>query len=130
MEPLFLTYDEAVQINLDQVRRYGGTAGVRDQGLLESALAMPQAGFGDQYVHADLFEMAAAYLFHIVKNHPFIDGNKRCGAVAARTFLILNGIDVEMTSDEIYDLVIATAEGRATKQEIAEVFRHHIRGLH
>jgi death-on-curing protein len=128
-DPLFLTLEEALEINLDQVRRYGGTAGVRDEGLLLSALAMPQAGFGDQYAHADLFEMAAAYLFHIVKNHPFIDGNKRCGAVAARVFLLLNGFDVDLSQDAAYDLVIATAEGRATKAEIAAAFRSSSRQL-
>ena len=128
-DPAFLTYEELIWINEDQVRRYGGLAGVRDEGLLLSALAMPQAGFGDQYAHADLFEMAAAYLFHIVKNHPFIDGNKRVGAVAARVFLILNGIDVDMSEDAIYDLVIATAEGRTDKTGIAQVFRDGSRVL-
>jgi death-on-curing protein len=108
-DPTFLTAEEVVALNIDQVRRYGGTSGVRDEGLLLSALAMPQAGFGDQYAHEDLFEMAAAYLFHIVKNHPFIDGNKRVGAMAARVFLMLNGFDIPMSEDDIYDLVIATA---------------------
>lgn len=129
MEPRFLTYDEVVQINMDQVRRYGGLAGVRDEGLLLSALAMPQAAFGDQYAHSDVFEMAAAYLFHIVKNHPFIDGNKRVGAVCARVFLLLNGVILDLPEDDAYDLVIATAEGRATKDEIALSFRTHARTL-
>ena len=84
---------------------------------------MPQSGFGDEYAHKDIYEMAAAYLFHIVKNHPFIDGNKRCGAVAARVFLMLNGIDTQMSNAAIYDLVIATAEGRTTKADIAAAFR-------
>jgi death-on-curing protein len=127
--PSFLTYEEVVAVNVDQVRRYGGLAGVRDEGLLLSALAMPQSGFGDHYAHEDIFAMAAAYLFHIVKNHPFIDGNKRVGAVAARIFLRLNGWDVEMAEDEIYDLVIATAEGRATKADIADAFRSGARPL-
>lgn len=129
MEPRFLTYDEVVAINEDQVRRYGGLSGVRDEGLLLSALAMPQAGFGSQYVHEDLFAMAAAYLFHIVKNHPFVDGNKRVGAVSARIFLLLNGVVVDMPEDTIYDLVIATAEGRADKTAIAQAFRAHSRSL-
>jgi death-on-curing protein len=60
VDPLFLSLDEVVAINLDQVERYGGLAGVRDEGLLLSALAMPRAGFGDQYAHSDVFEMAAA----------------------------------------------------------------------
>ena len=123
MEPIFLTYEEVVAINNDQVRRYGGLAGVRDEGLLLSALAMPQAGFGDQYAHADLCEMAAAYLFHLVKNHAFVDGNKRVGAVSARAFLALNGVAIGMPEDALYDLIIATAEGSATKVEIAAAFR-------
>lgn len=127
MEPLFLTFDEVVAINIDQVNRYGGLAGVRDEGLLLSALAMPQVGFGEEYAHKDLFEMAAAYLFHLVKNHPFVDGNKRVGAVAARVFLALNGVAIDMPEDTIYDLVIATAEGRADKAAIAAAFRDHAR---
>ena len=67
--------------------------------------------------------MAAAYLFHLVKNHPFIDGNKRVGFHVAYVFLALNGIVLDMPDDEAYDLVIATAEGRATKPEIAQAFR-------
>ena len=118
-----MTIDEALAIHRDQVLRYGGSDGVRDAGLLESALAMPQAGFGDEYLHHDLFEMAAAYLFHIVKNHPFVDGNKRAGAVAARVFLRLNGWDIPMPQDALYDLVIAVAEGRANKTIIADAFR-------
>ncbi len=127
MEPLFLTYAEVVAINIEQVNRYGGLAGVRDEGLLLSALAMPQVGFGEEYAHKDLFEMAAAYLFHIVKNHPFVDGNKRVGAVTARIFLALNGVALDMPEDTIYDLVIATAEGRADKAAIAAAFRAHSR---
>jgi death-on-curing protein len=129
MEPRFLSYGEVVAINIDQVRQYGGLADVRDEGLLLSALAMPQTGFGDQYAHTDLFEMAAAYLFHIVKNHPVVDGNRRVGAVAARIFLALNGFGLDMPEATIYDLVIATAEGRATKPDIAEAFRTHARPL-
>ena len=127
MEPVFLTYEEVVSINIDQVNRYGGLSGVRDEGLLLSALAMPQIGFGDEYAHRDLFEMAAAYLFHIVKNHPFVDGNKRVGAVTARIFLALNGVAINMPEDTVYDLVIATAEGRADKTAIAATFRAHSR---
>jgi death on curing protein len=129
VDPLFLTYEQVVAINVDQVRRYGGLSGVRDEGLLLSALAMPQAGFGDRYAHADLYEMAAAYLFHLVKNHPFVDGNKRVGAVAARVFLTLNGQRLDMREDAVYDLVIATAEGRASKSAIAEAFRTHARPI-
>jgi len=84
---------------------------------------MPQAGFGGEYLHRDDFEMAAAYLFHIVMNHPFVDGNKRVGAVAARLFLTLNGWDVRMPADGLYNLVIAVTAGSADKATIAEAFR-------
>jgi death-on-curing protein len=122
-EPVFLGVEEVLGLHDLQLERFGGRAGVRDVGLLESAIAMPRAGFGDQYAHADLFEMAAAYVFHLVKNHPFIDGNKRTGLHAAFVFLNLNGFDLDMAEDEAYDLVMATAEGRATKADIAAAFR-------
>ncbi len=122
-EPAFLTVIEVIELHDIQLSVFGGRAGLRDHGLLESAVAMPQMGFGAEYVHADLEEMAAAYLFHLVKNHPFIDGNKRVGFHAAYVFLALNGILLDMPDDVAYDLVIATAEGRVTKQEIARAFR-------
>ena len=123
MALVFLTTEEVLGIQADQVRRYGGSEGLRDEGLLLSALATPQAGLGDEYLHRDDFEMAAAYLFHIVMNHPFIDGNKRVGAVAARLFLTLNGWDTRMPADELYDLVEAVTAGNADKTAIAEAFR-------
>lgn len=103
--PDFLALDEVLEIHRDQISRYGGAPGVGDAGLLQSAIAQPKATFAGQYLHADLFEMAAAYLFHIVKNHPFIDGNKRVGAVAAIVFLELNGLEVNAPEDE-YELLV------------------------
>jgi len=107
------------------MQRYGGSLGIRDMGLLESAVAMPQAGYGGQYVHTDLFEMAAAYLFHIVRNHPFGDGNKRVGSMAAYAFLELHGASFDAPVREYGDLVIAVAEGKRTKSAIAEFFRKY-----
>ena len=92
---VFFGIDEVLEIHRDQINRYGGLHGVRDLRLLQSSVAMPCAMFGGSYVHRNLFEMAAAYLFHIVKNHPFYDGNKRTGAVAAVVFMELNGLDAE-----------------------------------
>jgi death-on-curing protein len=125
--PIFLTVRDVVELHDRQLEKFGGLAGIRDTGLLDSAVAMPQAGFGDQYVHEDVFEMAAAYLFHLVKNHPFADGNKRIGFHAAYVFLRLNGYSLELEQDSAYDLVIATAEGRADKPAIATAFREHSR---
>jgi death-on-curing protein len=87
VDPSFLQFDEVVAIHRDQISRYGGSTVVRDWGLLRSALAMPEATFAGRHLQTDLSEMAAAYLFHIVSNHPFIDGNKRVGVVAADVFL-------------------------------------------
>ena len=125
MDVAFLTLDEVVAIHRDQIERYGGSLGVRDWGLLRSAIAMPAATFGGQFLHTDLYEMAAAYLFHIVQNHPFVDGNKRVGAVAADVFLALNGMRLAASEDQFGELVLATARGESSKSAIAEFFRAH-----
>jgi death-on-curing protein len=127
MEPAFLGLDEVLEIHADQIRRYGGNPGIRDAALLESAVSTPQAGFGGRYLHADLFEMAAAYLFHIVRDHPFVDGNKRAGAASALVFLKLNGIDIRISNPVLAKLVLDVAQGRTGKAAIAEVFRKNIR---
>lgn len=127
MEPLFLTMDEVLEVHCDQVERYGGTLGVRDIGLLESAVAAPQSGFGGHYLHGDLYEMAAAYLFHLVQNHPFLDGNKRVEAATALVFLTMNGVETKMTNQVLVDMVLAVAKGKMDKPAIAEFFRKHSR---
>jgi len=121
--PDFLTLEDVLLLHSDQVDLYGGEHGVRDLGLLESAVAMPQASFGGELLHKDLFEMSAAYLFHIVQNHPFIDGNKRTGAVAALVFLDLNGIEIDAPEGSVYDLTMSVAKGDSGKPEIAAFFR-------
>lgn len=128
MTPDFLSLAEVLEIHRDQIERYGGKTGIRDLGLLQSALAMPAAGFGGRYLHGDLFEMAAAYLFHIVRNHPFVDGNKRTGAVAALVFLFLNGMEIEASEDIFEQTVRAVAEGKMDKSAIAGFFREHFAG--
>ena len=82
-EPDFLSVEDVIQIHDEQIAAYGGATGVRDQGLLESAVAVPRASFGEAYLHEDLAHMAAAYAFHIAQNQPSLDGNKRTGLVAA-----------------------------------------------
>jgi death on curing protein len=123
VELTFLTLDEVTAIHRDQLAHYGGLEGVRDWGLLQSAIAMPAAGFGGQFVHSDLCEMAAAYLFHIVQNHPFIDGNKRVGAVAAYVFLALNNVQLTADQNVYADLVLSVARGKTPKSAVAEFFR-------
>ena len=125
--PIFLSLGEVLEIHRDQVERYGGDLGIRDLGLLQSALAMPAAGFGGRYLHTDLFEMAAAYLFHITQNHPFVDGNKRTGAVASLVFLSLNGIDIEADEEEFEKTVLGVTEGKIDKAAVSEFFRKNSR---
>jgi death-on-curing protein len=90
-----------------------------DRGLLESAVAQPQASFGGQFAHEGLFAMAAAYLFHIVSNHPFVDGNKRAGMLTAVVFLDVNGISIDHPSDKLYELTMNVAESRINKAAVA-----------
>ena len=126
--PIFLSLSEVLEIHRDQIDRYGGDLGIRDLGLLQSALAMPAAGFGGRYLHTNLFDMAAAYLFHLTQNHPFVDGNKRTGAIAALVFLSLNGIEIEASEKSFEKTVMAVAEGKLEKSGVAEYFRKYSRG--
>ena len=123
MTPTFLSLDEVLEIHEDQLAQYGGKPGILSLPLLESALAQPQVTFGGQYLLVDLFEMAGAYLFHIVQNHPFQDGNKRVGAVAAIVFLLINGQDISLTNDELETVVLETARGKLNREEIAARLR-------
>jgi death on curing protein len=123
--PHFLGLDEVLAIHEDQLERYGGAAGVRAPSLLGGAVAAPKAGTTDGYLHADLYGMAAAYLFHLVNDHPFVDGNKRVGLVACLLFLELNGIQLQRRIDGLYDLVIGVAEGRTHASAIADYLRAH-----
>ncbi len=119
----FLTIEDVLHIHQNQIGQYGGEHGVRDLGLLESAIAQPQAAFGGQYLHGDLFEMAAAYLFHIVQNHAFADGNKRTGAATALVFLDWNDIVLRTDEDGLVEITLQVATGQAGKPEVAAHFR-------
>ena len=123
--PRFLKIQRILQIHESQIELFGGSSGIRDMGLLDSALAMPQASFGGTYLHGDLYAMAAAYLFHIVSNHPFLDGNKRTGTAVALFFLKLNGIDHDIDDTALESLVLSVACGETGKDEIAAFFRKH-----
>ena len=125
MQYLFLTLEEIVSIHHTQIDLYGGTHGIRDLGLLQSALSMPSAGFGEQYLHADVFEMAAAYLFHLAQNHPFLDGNKRTASASAIVFLKLNNMAIKPDQVTYEKLVRLIPEGKAGKSDIANYFRNH-----
>jgi death-on-curing protein len=125
----FLTLTEVLEIHRDQIARYGGTTGIRDIELLKSALGMPAATYGGEFLHTDAFEMAAAYLFHLVKNHPFLDGNKRVGAVAALVFLLLNSHNFDAPEDEFAEMVLLVARGEVDKAEVTVFIRRWSRAL-
>jgi death-on-curing protein len=127
--PLFLTLDEALLVHADQIRRYGGMPGVRDMGLLSSALAMPGATFEGVYLHTSSAEMAAGYLFHIAQNHPFLDGNKRAALACALAFLWLNGQWLDADEGELTQMVIGLASGRLGKADAAVFIGARLRPL-
>ncbi len=123
----FLSLSEVLDIHIDQISRYGGESGIRDLDLLKSAIATPAATFGGRFLHPTICEMAAAYLFHIVQNHPFVDGNKRAGAVAALVFLELNGHSCEAPEDEFADMALSVAKGGLSKAGVSMFFQRWTR---
>jgi len=120
---LFLTLAEVIEIHNDQMQRYGGHAGIRDMNLLSSAVAMPYASFSGKFLHADIFEMAAAYAFHISQNNPFIDGNKRTALASALVFLEMNKISISDPDGKLYEAMIKLASGKLSKNKFADVLR-------
>lgn len=118
-----LTVEDVLAIHADQVARYGGGAGVRDVGLLESAVLAAQASFEGRSPHADIFDMAAAYLYHLVQNHPFIDGNKRTGAAAALVFLDINDVEIDTSDEDLYTMVMGVASGVVSRAQVSAFFR-------
>jgi len=121
----FLTVEELLTIHQRVIAAHGGMLGVRDRGLLESANSMPAAHFGGQYLHPDLASMAAAYLFHLCKNHPFLDGNKRVALAAADVFLELNELLLDATDQELELVTLGVADGSISKEQTVEFFKTH-----
>ena len=127
MKVSFLTLDEVLALHADQIERYGGRPGIRDIRLLQSALGVPRATFERRFLHGSLHEMAAAYLFHLVQDHPFIDGNKRVGLAALLAFLGLKSRWLDADPDELERLVRSVAAGKTTKAEVAVFVQRHMR---
>src|SRR5690606_14629363 len=119
----FHSRDFLEALHAEQLRLHGGAAGIRDEGMLESALFRPEQKLA--YGNPDIFELAAAYLFGIVKNHPFVDGNKRTGFAAADLFLYFNGKSVEAEQEEIIQFVLLVAASEIDEVGAAEFLRDH-----
>ena len=122
-EPIFLTLAEVLEVHKDQIKRYGGEEGFRDLGLLESALAQPEASFAGEWLHKDLYEMAAAYAYHLCQNHPFIDGNKRAALACALVFLEINGVNLVDPRGILKDAMLSMASSKMNKQEFTALLR-------
>ncbi len=126
--PKFLTISQVLDIHQRQIQRFGGTSDVRDEGLLDSALAQPQVTFGGELLHPTIHEQAAAYLYHLVMNHPFIDGNKRTAFAVMLTFLNLNGYTFNLSQEQAYNLVIQVVQKEISKEELSAFLELHLQG--
>jgi death-on-curing protein len=115
----FLTVAEVEQIHAEQLRLFGGLDGIRDRAVLEAAVAVPSSSFGGEFLHEGIFQMAAAYAYHIAENQPFIDGNKRTALNAALLFLGLHEWDIADPDGQLYEGMIGIAERRVTKSDFA-----------
>jgi death-on-curing protein len=127
-EPSFLSFAEVLEIQRVQTETYGGDLTLRDRGMLESALAMPQSTFGGKFLHKTLFAMAAAYAYHIAENQPFVDGNKRTGLAAALVFLALNGVEIEDPKGRLYDAMMGISARKLSKEGLAKLLGELARG--
>ena len=120
-EPVFLSLDEVLKIHTRSLAEHGGSEGIRDPGLVESALASAKNTF--YYGHGDLFDVAASYAFHLAESQAFLDGNKRTAVAAAMVFLALNGTYAQPAKWELYLAMIKVAEKKLTKTDLAAIFR-------
>lgn len=120
MDTRFISLKSALYFHSEQIKEHGGSHGVRDMHLLNSALAQPEMGFGNEYLHKTIFDKAAAYGFHICQNHPFIDGNKRTAFLLMDIFLMANGYIITALKENKYSIMIDLASGKLSKTELAK----------
>jgi death-on-curing protein len=123
LDSVFLTFEDVLELHDEQLERFGGSTGIRDRGALESAVAVAQATFDGRLLHNDIFEMAAAYAFHLAENQPFVDGNKRTGLYAALVFLDVNGWLVLDPDDRLYDAMISLSARTLDKHGLAALLQ-------
>jgi death on curing protein len=116
----YLTLIEVLDLHRRILEQSGGALGIRDMGLLESAVAQPRMTFGGEDLYPSLFDKAAALGFSIIMNHPFVDGNKRTGHAATETFLVLNGLEINASVDEQERVVLAIASGKQEREVFVE----------
>ena len=124
---IFLSVDDVLAIHRRVVSEFGGDPGIRDRGLLDSAVAMPQATFDGQDLHSGAATKAAAYHYHLCANHPFVDGNKRVAVAAAEVFLLLNGYELYAIDAGVEELTLGVAGGKLSKASAVEFFGRNVR---
>jgi death-on-curing protein len=125
----YLSLGEVVRLHQMVIEQSGGAAGIRDLGLLDSALAQPRATFEGRDLHGTILDKAAALCASLVQNHPFVDGNKRLGHAAMATFLVLNGVDITAGTDEQEQLILALASGQRRREDLVVWLREHTKNL-
>jgi death-on-curing protein len=118
-----LTVAVVLEIHAEAIGQFGGSAGIREMALLESAVAAPQASFGGESVYTDLLEVAAAYLFFLCRNHPFVDGNKRAALGSCIVFLRLNGVEPQTDGQSWEDLTLDVAASRLDRDQTTQRLR-------
>jgi death on curing protein len=122
----YLSLKEALELHRRIIEQSGGSTGIRDFGLLESALAQPLMTFGGHDLYSTIVEKASAVCFSIVKNHPFTDGNKRVGHAVMETFLILNGQEIDASVSEQEQVILGLAAGELDRESFTEWLRFHL----
>ncbi len=125
-EPIWVRTDVVLAIHMRLLAEHGGDEGVRDQGLLESALAGPKNRFAYEDASPDHAALAASYAYAITRNHPFVDGNKRVALAVCRLFLALNHCDFDAPQEEKYETFMSLARGELTEQQLAAWIRSHL----
>ena len=124
---VYFSLEQLLEIHQGQIRGFGGSTGLRDRGGLEAAAARPQMTFGGEDLYPDLPAKAAALFHSIVMNHPFVDGDKRVGAMAAELFLAVNGVDLLASDDELIELTLIVARGEVSAEALAIWIRQRTR---
>lgn len=126
----YLTLIEVLELHRRIIEESGGASGIRDIGLLESAISQPRMTFGGEDLYPSLLEKAAALGFSIIMNHPFVDGNKRTGHAATETFLVLNGVEINASVDEQERVVLAIASGKLEREAFVEWLQRNTTAKH
>ncbi|MBM9520840.1 type II toxin-antitoxin system death-on-curing family toxin [Desulforhopalus vacuolatus] len=122
----FLSVESVLLVHRRVIEEFGGDPGLRDRGLLESAVAMPHSSFAGEYLHSGMAEIAAAYHFHLCSNHPFVDGNNRVAVAAAELFLLVNGVELAATDKELEEMTLGVAGGKLSKEAVVEFYKNQL----